>query len=72
MIKLYVTDQGDPSVGIFAQTYVVDTPFHPDDYDTEEMDWFRKQIEAAYKEFAEGRLVLQFDIEKDDEETLWI
>lgn len=60
-MKLYITDEGDPSVGIFSQTYTVETPCtaeYPDD-----MAWFKDQMKRVYGEFAEGRLTMWYESE---------
>jgi len=69
-MKLYITDGGDPSVGIFSQTYTVETPFTPENAYPDDLIWFKRQMENVYKEFAEGRLTLWYEheCEKDTDE----
>lgn len=68
-IRLIVRDAGDPSVGIFEQTWDVDTPFPEpkfdgsDDYSYDEMNHFRSLIVKAYKDFAQGRISALYDFE---------
>jgi len=66
MIKLHITDQGDPSAGISPRTYTVDSPFDEQHCDAEEMDWFREQMENIYKGFAEGRLTSNYETGADE------
>lgn len=55
-MKLYVTDQGDRTVGIWDQTWTIECPFNEKDIDTENLEWFRSEIERIYKEFCDGRI----------------
>lgn len=64
-MKLYITDEGDPSVGVFSKTYEIDTPFHPDNVYPDDLIWFKRQMETVYKEFAEGRLTMWYENECD-------
>lgn len=67
-VKAVVTDKGDPSVGIFPCSWTVECPFYKD-ADQDSKEWFRKQIEKVYSEFAEGRILVDYDYElemKDD------
>jgi len=52
-MKLYITDKGDPFVGIFEQTYTIETPL-TDESSLNDFKWFKTQIENLYNEFAEG------------------
>lgn len=66
---LIVWDQGDPSVGIYPQAWTVVAPFSRKDAmnDGELREGFRKEIEAVYKEYAEGRVMADYDFETDKE-----
>lgn len=61
-VKALVTDQGDPSVGIFPFYWEVECPFYKD-ADDKDKEWFRKAITDVYKEFADGRIVVEYDYE---------
>lgn len=66
-VMAYVTDNGDLSVGILAQTWELQCPFYSD-ADADEKEHYRNAIADVYKEFAEGKIVVQFDYEiKDDD-----
>jgi len=62
-MKLYITDLGDPSVGIFAMTWILDCPFEYDKEDIENMEQFRIDQLKAYSEYAQGKLVASYDFE---------
>lgn len=68
-MKLYITDKGDPHVGIFEQTYEIETPL-TEENSPADFKWFKTQISNLYNEFAEGRLVLIFanEIVENDEQ----
>lgn len=60
-MKLIVTDHGDPSVGIFPETWEVDSPHDGTEPDGREL--FRDLILQAYGEFCEGKLTAYYDFE---------
>mgnify|MGYP003614004552 CR=1 FL=1 len=66
-MKLYITDKGDPSVGIWGQQWVVEVPFETDDFDAEDLqlnlEEFRKDMLKAYSEYSEGHICAQYDFE---------
>lgn len=64
-MKLYITDLGDESVGIFAQTWTIEVPFEKDDADEKDLAWFKRHISEAYREFASGKLVADYDFEQE-------
>lgn len=63
--KLYITDKGDPSVGIFPQTWTIECPWSTKDsgISNEDKEFFKTEIEKLYKEFAEGEIVYHYDNE---------
>lgn len=63
-VKVYaiVTDTGDPSVGIFPCSWTVECPFYKDEEDENKI-FFRNHIQKLYSEFAEGRILVDFDYE---------
>lgn len=62
MIKCYITDKGDPSVGIWELHWELECPFDKDaDYDCRE--FFRDKIKELYKEFSEGKILVEFEDE---------
>lgn len=71
-IYLIITDEADPSVGLFSSTWEIECPF-PQEEDTETKEWFREFMVSTYKEFCEGNCVALFDYESnfpDEELTL--
>lgn len=64
-MKLIVTDHGDPSVGIFPETWQVDAPH--DCTEEEGRELFRDLILQAYAEFCEGRLTAEYEYEIEAE-----
>lgn len=52
MIKLIIQDKGDMSVGLFPQSWDIETPFY--DIDPEGMVWFANKMIDIYCEFANG------------------
>ena len=62
-LKLYIWDEGDPSVGLFSQEWIIDCPFTKDEVDEENLDWFKKQILDSYKEYCQGRCVCMYEFE---------
>lgn len=72
-MKLYLTDKGDESVGIFPVTWEVDVPFEkpdPDiillDDDFDDLEWFRQQQIDIYKEYCQGKLTAEYDFELEN------
>lgn len=61
-MKLFVTAPGDPSVGIFPQTFSVDCPFD-EHADQENKDWFRDQIAAVFLEMLDEKIWAEYDYE---------
>lgn len=66
-LKLVVTDHGDPSVGIFPQSWEVECPFLMDESAPEEVELFREIILKVYQEFSEGKLSAVYDFENTDD-----
>lgn len=62
-MKLFVTDHGDPSVGLFSQTWEVDCPFNREDLDGEGLNLFKTDIKKLYKEFANGKVTAEYEFE---------
>ena len=62
-MKLIVQDKGDPSVGIFECSWEVECPFSQKDAEPETLEFFREEIRKLYQEFAEGRIVCEYDFE---------
>ena len=56
---LIVIDHGDPSVGIWEQSWEIQCPFFEDE-DQESKDWFREQIIGVYKDFCDGKCTAEF------------
>jgi hypothetical protein len=69
MTKLIVTDLGDLSVGIFVCSWSIEIPIYiPDtknisESEKEDLEFFRSKMIETYKEFANGRIVAEFDFE---------
>ena len=64
-MKLFVTDKGDESVGIFAQTWEVECPFDAGDFDDESVEFFRTEVKRLYSRFVDAPVVAEYDYEKD-------
>ncbi len=61
---MFITDHGDPSVGIFPQTWTIQCPFCKVDVDEEGLDFFRKEMQKLYGEFSEGGgVTCEYDFE---------
>lgn len=58
MIKLVIQDKGDMSVGIFPQSWEIDTPFY--DINDDGMNWFREKMIEIYSEFADGKITYTY------------
>ena len=67
--QLFVTDHGDPSVGIPELTWVIDCPvFINNDHNISEdeleaLEYFRKGMIEVFKEFTDGKLTADYDFE---------
>lgn len=66
-MKFTVVDLGDPSVGIFSAFYHVEAPFNADDVEPETIEWFRSKLAELYAEFADGKIVVWSEVDKDEE-----
>lgn len=64
MAKLFITDHADPSVGLFSETYTIETPFESCEEDFELREWFRLEQVKIYREFAMGRVTAEYDFER--------
>ncbi len=62
-MKLIVKDFGDRSVGLREKSWEVDVPFEKVDSDIQDLTVFRKDIEALYRNYADGRVVAEYDFE---------
>lgn len=60
---ILVTDAGDPSVGIYPRSWMVEVPFAIDLNDKEMLDDFRAGIERLYNDFCDGRCRVEYDFE---------
>lgn len=64
-MKLFITDKGDPSVGIREITYQVDVPFDVDINTTEDqeddLEYFKSCMLNVYKEFSQGKLIAEYN-----------
>ena len=71
-MKLYITDKGDASVGIWPQYWTIEVPFEKDDFDAEDLklnlEEFRKDMLKAYSEYSEGSIYARYDFEIEEEE----
>ena len=63
MSKLFITDKGDVSVGMFPRTWTVEHPFTKDEADKEFLEWFRLHMIGIYSEFSEGNVIAEYDFE---------
>ena len=60
---LIIRDHGDPSVGIFAQSWAIPCPFHKEDVEPEDLEVFREAAVLLYQEFNDLRVVAEYDFE---------
>jgi hypothetical protein len=63
-MKLFITDFADPSVGLFQASYDVVCPFEKEDVHA--LSFFKEEIKKIYSEFAEGKVVAEYDFERLD------
>lgn len=70
-VLLYVTDHGDPSVGIFSRQWTIQSPFVRVDIsgDKDVLDYFKNQMITAYNEFSDGKITAEYDFEIVDKDT---
>jgi hypothetical protein len=64
MTNLFITDHGDESVGIFSQSFIIETQFENCEDDKEELEWFRNAQIEIYKEYASGKVTAEYDFER--------
>jgi len=64
MTKLFIKDHGDESVGIFSQSFTIETQFENCEDDKEELEWFRNAQIEIYKEYALGKITAEYDFER--------
>ena len=64
MVKLFITDHADPSVGLFSETHTIETPFEACEEDFELREWFRLEQVKIYREFAMGNVTAEYDFER--------
>lgn len=62
-MKLFVTETGDSSAGIFSHTWEISCPFEADEMEKPDLDWFKGQILSAYREFAATKMTAIYDYE---------
>ena len=60
-MRLIVTNYGDPSVGIFPQSWNVDVPFSKDEIDN--LECFRETMLNTYRDYAKGKISAVYDFE---------
>lgn len=56
---LIITDQGDPSVGIFPQSWEIECPFWSDE-ENDTKEWFLDQAVLLYREFCDGKCTAEY------------
>lgn len=67
-MKLYINDNGDPSVGVRAQQWEIQCPFEKESSEPEDLDNFKWALEAAYAPYCEGRMWSAYDFELQAQE----
>jgi hypothetical protein len=66
-IKLYVTDHGDPSVGIFPETWEIQTPFSTyQPIEKQILEEFRKGILELYSDYTDCIPVATYEFEIEE------
>lgn len=61
-MKIIIEDLGDPTVGIFSRTFIVECPFELGDVDAEEMKAFKDDVLEIYKDYADGNIIALYDM----------
>jgi hypothetical protein len=59
MIELCIQDSGDMSVGLFPQSWDIETPFH-DLSEIDAMLLFADKLVEIYRDFSEGRVSFNY------------
>ena len=67
-MKLIVTDHADPSVGLFAASFVVESPFETHEIGDDCIDYFKQDIIHVFMEYATGRVTAMYDFEMEANE----
>jgi hypothetical protein len=63
-MKLYIFNNGDPSVGIFSEQWEIQCPFNKEDLHHEnDEDYFKEKMLKLYQEFCEFKLYALYDYE---------
>ena len=70
-MKLYINDNGDPSVGVRAQQWAIECPFEKGDMDPADLEHFRKIMQAAYVPYSEGRIWCAYDFELQESDEIY-
>lgn len=64
-MKIYLTEPGDPTVGIFPAAFEVDCPFEQDTVHPEDLELFRKDIEGLFRSYdVPVKGVYDFEVEE--------
>jgi len=64
MAKLFITDHGDLSVGIFFQEWIIECPFESN-ADKEEIEFFRTSQIECFENYTFGKVTAEYDFECD-------
>lgn len=67
--KLIITDAGDFSVGLSAQSWEIECPFSQDWSDEDEFEAFRQAMVNVYEHFCDGRCIAEYDFELKNRDT---
>lgn len=77
--KLFITDSGDPSVGMFPCFWTIEVPFtvsqkdiqyyiaDPQNENVFELYWFKGQMIDLYEEYCDGRCTAYYDFENTND-----
>lgn len=61
-MKLIIEDLGDPTVGIFSRTFIIECPFEFGNVEIDEMKIFKEDMVEIYKDYADGNIIAQYDM----------
>ena len=70
-MKLYISDNGDPSVGIFGTQWEIECPFEKSECEEKDLVVFKNDVEALYAPYCEGRMWSAYDFELQEHDEVY-